>query len=57
MNNTLNTLINSVIQNINENTIDDLIGLGFDHGSAVKMVTEFDGYNFIEEAEENPVDF
>jgi hypothetical protein len=53
--NTLNTLTNSILQVINESTIDSLIDLGYNHDSAVKIVTEFDGYDFALDAMENPV--
>ena len=55
--NTLNTLTNSVLQVINEGIIDDLLDLGYDHESAIKVVTEFDGYDFVMDAEDNPSDF
>jgi hypothetical protein len=50
--NQLNILTNSVLQVINEGIIDDLMSLGYDHESAVKVVTEFDSYDFIADAEE-----
>ena len=54
--NTLKTIINSINQNINEEIIEDLTStLGFNHGTAVKMVTEFEDFNLWLSAEENPV--
>jgi aromatic ring-opening dioxygenase catalytic subunit (LigB family) len=54
--NTLTTIINSINQNINEEIIDDLTSnLGFDHGTAVKMVTEFEDFDLWLSAEKNPV--
>jgi hypothetical protein len=40
--NTLNTIINSISQTINESVIEDLSALGFDHNDAVKIVVESD---------------
>ena len=55
--NTLTTIINSINQNINEEIIDDLTtNLGFDHGVAVKMVTEFEDFDLWLSAENNPVE-
>ncbi len=54
--NTLKTIINSINQTINEEIIDDMTKvLGFDHQSAVKMVTEFEDFDLWLSAEENPV--
>lgn len=53
--NTLNTLTNSIIQTINENVIEDLINLGFNHDEAVKVVTEFDGFDLVMDSTDNPV--
>jgi hypothetical protein len=52
--NTLNTLTNSILQSINEEIIDDLVNLGFDHEEAVKVVTEYDGFDFVTDAMDNP---
>ena len=38
--NTLNTIINSISQTINESVIDDLSSHGFTHREATKMVVE-----------------
>jgi hypothetical protein len=38
--NTLNTIINSISQTINESVIDDLSSVGFTHREATKMVVE-----------------
>ena len=40
--NTLNTIINSMKQTINETVIDDLSSIGFSHEEAVKVVVEND---------------
>jgi hypothetical protein len=53
---TLNTIINGSLQAINEQIIDDLMGLGYDHASAVKVVTEFEGFDLVADANENPAD-
>lgn len=53
---TITTIINGALQSINEQIIDDLIGLGYDHASAVKVVTEFDGFDFVADASDNPVE-
>lgn len=54
--NTLNTIISSINQSINEEIIDDLTNvLGTDHESATKMVTEFEDFDLWLSAEENPV--
>jgi hypothetical protein len=54
--NTLDILTNSIIQTINEEIIQDLINIGYDHNTAVKVVTEYDGYDFMMDAELNPSD-
>lgn len=53
---TLNTIVNGSLQAINEQIIDDLLDLGFDHAAAVKVVTEFEGFDLIADANENPSD-
>ena len=53
--NTLNTLINSINQNINENVIDDLSKLGFSHKEATKIVVE-SNFSIVDDALQNPVD-
>lgn len=53
--NTLNTLTNSILQVINEEIIEDLIDLGFDHSEAIKVVTEFDNFDLVMDSSENPV--
>lgn len=50
--NTLNTIVNGALQSINEQIIDDLIVLGYTHEDAVKVVTEFDGFEFSFDDEE-----
>lgn len=54
--NTLNTITNSILQSINEEIIQDLIDLGYNHDDAVKVVTEYDGYDFMQDADLNPSD-
>jgi hypothetical protein len=46
---TSSILANSILQVINENIIDDLLGLGYDHPTAVKVVTEYSGDIFAED--------
>jgi hypothetical protein len=53
--NTLNTIINSMRQSINESVIEDLTALGFDHSEAVKVVVESD-FDLVASANSNPVD-
>jgi len=54
--NTLNTIISSINQTINEEIIDDITKvLGVEYNSAVKMVTEFEDFDLWLSAEENPV--
>lgn len=53
--NTLNTIINSMHQSINESVIEDLTTLGFDHNDAVKIVVESD-FDLVVSAEQNPVE-
>lgn len=54
--NTLNTIISSINQTINEEIIDDITKvLGVEYSSAVKMVTEFEDFDLWLSAEENPV--
>lgn len=51
--NTLNTIINSMNQSINETVIEDLAVLGFDHNDAVKIVVESD-FDLIVSSELDP---
>lgn len=53
--NTLNTIINSINQNINESVIDDLTKIGFSHKEATKLVVE-NNFSLVEDALENPVE-
>jgi hypothetical protein len=53
--NTLNTIINSMNQSINESVIEDLTVLGFDHNDAVKIVVESD-FDLIVSSELDPVE-
>jgi len=54
--NTLSLITNSVIQQINEQTIDDLLNMGFSHERAVKLVTEFDEFYLVQDSIDNPVE-
>jgi hypothetical protein len=53
--NTLNTIINSISQNINETVIDNLSQIGFSHKEATKLVVE-DNFSIVDDAMENPVE-
>lgn len=53
---TFNTLVNSALQGMNEQIIDGLVQNGIDHDRAVQFVVEFDEYDFIADATENPVE-
>ena len=53
--NTLNTIINSMSQTINENVIDDLSKIGFSHQEAVKMVIEND-FDFVASTDSSPAE-
>lgn len=53
---TLSTTINGALLMINEQIIDDLMAIGYSHSEAVKVVTEFDGYDFTADAQEDSID-
>jgi hypothetical protein len=53
--NTLNTIINSISQNINENVIEGLSQVGFSHKEATKLVVE-NNFSLVEDSVENPVE-
>lgn len=53
--NTLNTIINSISQTINENVADDLTKLGFSHREATKLVVETD-FDLVQDSIANPVE-
>lgn len=53
--NTLNHLTTGIVNKINEQTVNDLIATGFPEGRAVKMVTEFDDFDIVEDSIENEV--
>lgn len=54
--NTLNTIINSINNQIDQNVIDSLVtNMGYDNVTAVKTVTEFEDFDLWLSAEENPV--
>jgi len=56
MNTTMNQIINSIHQTINEEIIHDMIDLGYTHDLAVKIVTEFEDFDLVADAEEYPVE-
>jgi len=53
--NTLNQLTNSIVNKINEQTINDLVSTGFDRERAVKVVTEFEDFDLIQDSIDNEV--
>ena len=53
--NTLNTIINSISQNINENVIEGLTSVGFSNQEATKVVVE-ESFSIVNDALENPVE-
>lgn len=53
--NTITTIINSMHQEINESTIDTLVGLGINYSDAVKTVIESD-FDLISDVAQNPVE-
>lgn len=53
--NTLTTIINSMKQNINETSIDELVNVGYSHNEAVKVVVEND-FDLIVSSELLPVE-
>lgn len=53
--NTLNKLTAGIVSKINEQTINDLISTGFDHDRAVKVVTEFDDFDLVQDSIDNEV--
>lgn len=56
MNNTLDTIINSMIIEINEDIIDNLTAtLGFSRDEAAKVVTEYSDFDLSAHAAEFPV--
>lgn len=55
MNTTMNQIINSIHQSINEEIINDMIEVGYSHDIAVKMVTEFEDFDLAADAEAFPV--
>lgn len=54
--NTLSTIVNGALQQINEEIIDDLMKMGYEHDDALKVVTEFEGYDFLAEIEDSSAD-
>jgi hypothetical protein len=54
--NTLNSITASIVSKINDSTIEDLIDLGFSRERAVKVVTEFDDFDLVQDSIDNTVD-
>ena len=53
--NTLNTIIDSMPIEVNEEIISDLSRLGYSRTEATKVVSEFSDFDLIEDAALNPV--
>lgn len=53
--NTLSNITNAIIHDINSQTIDELVAIGYERDHAVKVVTEFD-FDLAASVESNPVD-
>lgn len=53
--NTLNTVIDSMLIEVNEEIISDLSRLGYSRTEATKVVSEFSDFDLIEDAALNPV--
>lgn len=53
--NTLSSITTQIVNSINEQTIDDLISLGYNRDHAVKVVTEFE-YDMFSDSLNNPAD-
>ena len=53
--NTLNTVIDSMLIEVNEEIISDLGRLGYSCTEATKVVSEFSDFDLIEDAALNPV--
>jgi hypothetical protein len=53
--NTLNTIIDSMLIEVNEEIISDLSRLGYSRTEATKVVSEFSDFDLIEDAALNPV--
>jgi hypothetical protein len=53
--NTLNTVIDSMLIEVNEDIISDLSRLGYSRTEATKVVSEFSDFDLIEDAALNPV--
>ncbi len=53
--NTLNTIIDSMLIEVNEEIISDLSKLGYSRTEATKVVSEFSDFDLIEDAALNPV--
>lgn len=53
--NTLNQITTGIVNKINEQTINDLISTGFSQERAVKVVTEFEDFDLVQDSIENEV--
>jgi hypothetical protein len=53
--NTLNTIIDSMLIEVNEEIISDLGRLGYSRTEATKVVSEFSDFDLVEDAALNPV--
>jgi len=53
--NTLSQITSSIVNKINEQTISDLVATGFDHDTAVKVVTEFEDFDLVQDSIDNEV--
>lgn len=53
--NTLNTIITSMNQSINNSVIDGLVSVGFSEQEATKVVVE-DNFSIVQDSIENPVE-
>ena len=51
---TIKDISNSITQSINEYIIDGLVDVGYTHEMALKVVTEFDGFDYIQDSIDHP---
>lgn len=55
MNTTIETLINTINMEINENVIKGLTSLGYAHEEATKLVNEYADFDIVADAQKFPV--
>jgi len=55
MNTTLETLINTINMEINEQVIDGLTSFGYTHQEATKVVSDYADFDLVESAAQFPV--